>query len=463
MYNPQQWRRDLVSRVACGDWAARRLLCRKGALSVGLAVNVSKSCVFGLHLPGTLPPCLAGYSVRYWSTYLGQTIKLIEGDEHMVSSLFRRATSAFFANRPLLTHRLAPRSRRLALFTSLVTASIRWSLCAVSVKQSNLTPLRVFFVTLLTWMLGGRAHPSWFAVECLQALRHAVKLWGRTFSETWDQLLARMVWCWVGHVLRMPSTSLVRSVLLGLRSTASLNTGLRRRRTEPNNSGHRNAIRYLRHRGIPVETALDRTSWQRCEDDWLRHNGIENLATPAAPAHVFAVPADQHFWEKRCLQGTFYGQQVFVADVGSLDSLTILELDRSEGWGKHTCSTWILLQPICSWNLCTRDGSHWQLFTYAYCCLKHPLASERMLLEAPFSCEFFQQNLIILLLNVIEMSRLQGTWVGEMKQINNNNTMFILLSTLVARLFSFTLSSIELAEKVMEGKRYIFFLIIVSE
>ena len=41
MYNPQQWRRDLVSRAACGDWAARRLLCRKGALSVGLRCILS--------------------------------------------------------------------------------------------------------------------------------------------------------------------------------------------------------------------------------------------------------------------------------------------------------------------------------------------------------------------------------------------------------------------------------------
>ena len=221
---------------------------------MGLAVNLK---VLPL-IPCALPPCLAGYSVRSWATYLGQTIKLIEGDAHMVSSLCRRATSAFFANRPLLTHRLAPRSRRLDLFTSLVTDSIRWSLCVVSVKQSNLTSLRVHFVTLLTWMLGGRAHPSWFAVECLQALRHAVELWGRTFTETWDRLLARMVWRWVGHVLRVPPTSLVPSVLLGLQSTASLHSGLRRRRTGPNNSGHRNVIRYLQHRGISLETALDR-------------------------------------------------------------------------------------------------------------------------------------------------------------------------------------------------------------
>ena len=82
-------------------------------------------------------------------------------------------------------------------------------------------------------LLGGRAHPSWFAVECLQARRRAVKLRGRTFSETLDRLLARMVWCLVGHVLRMPPASLVRSVLLD-----NLHSGLRRKRTRPNNSGH---------------------------------------------------------------------------------------------------------------------------------------------------------------------------------------------------------------------------------
>jgi len=37
---------------------------------------------------------------------------------------------------------------------------------------------------------------------------------------------------------------------------------------------------------------------------------------------------------------------------------------------------------------------------------------ERIPREAPFSCEFFQQNYI-----VIGMSRLQGTWMGEMKQL----------------------------------------------
>ena len=181
---------------------------------MGLSINVTKSCLFGLRLPPVLPSCLHGYAVTSSATYLGQTIELVEGDEHMVASLCRRATSAFFTNRSLLTHRAVPRAQRLYMFTSWVTSTIRWSLCVVSVRQSTLTSLRVQFVTLLGWMLGARAHSSWFAVECLQVLRHAVKLWGRTYSEPWDVLLARMVWRWVGHVLRMPEAALVRSVLL---------------------------------------------------------------------------------------------------------------------------------------------------------------------------------------------------------------------------------------------------------
>lgn len=119
-------------------------------------------------------------------------------------------------------------------------------------------------------MLGGRAHNSWFSVECLQVLRHAVKLWGRTFSETWDVLLARMVWSWVGHVLRMPSSSLVRSLLLDLKSTASIAFGLRRCRPGPNTSGHRNVLRFMHHQGIPLEAARDRNHWQ----GWKVHGSV---------------------------------------------------------------------------------------------------------------------------------------------------------------------------------------------
>ena len=112
------------------------------------------------------------------------------------------------------------------------------------VKQGVLQRLRAHCVTLLTWLLGGRAHFAWFDVECLQVLWHSVKLWGRIiriYSELWDTLLAVSVWQWIGHVLRMPSTSLTRCVLLDLRPSF----GQRRNRAGPHNSGHRSVIRYL--------------------------------------------------------------------------------------------------------------------------------------------------------------------------------------------------------------------------
>ena len=164
-------------------------------------------------------------------------------------------------------------------------------------------------VTLLTWLLGGRAHPSWFTVECLQALRHGVKLWGRAYSELWDTLLVRMVWQWIGHVLRMPPSSLTRSVLLDLRPSS----GQRRSRTGPDNSGHRSVIRYLQHQGLELHVAEDRSQWKELETSWLRHNGVPPV--PDSQANIFPLSGDKYMWTRRCLQGSFHGQQVLVCDV----------------------------------------------------------------------------------------------------------------------------------------------------
>ena len=117
---------------------------------------------------------------------------------------------------------------------------------------------------------------------------------GTDLLGNWDVLLARMVWSWVGHVLRMPSSSLVRSILLDLKSTASIAFGLRRCRPGPNTSGHRNVLRFMHHQGIPLEAARDRNHWQGLESAWLIHHG---LTLPDSPAQVFAVNADQHFWD----------------------------------------------------------------------------------------------------------------------------------------------------------------------
>ena len=214
---------------------------------LGLTINVSKSCVLGRSL--SLLPLVNT------SKYLGLPFGISDDqDERVVDQLCGRATAAFFANRPLLVNCRASRLQRLRLFQALVTASFRWSLCVLSVKQGVLQRLRVHCVTLLTWLLGGRAHFAWFDVECLQVLRHCVKLWGCIYSELWDTLLAVSVWEWIGHVLRMPSTSLTRCVLLDLHPSF----GQRRNRTGPDNSGHRSVIRYLMHQGLDIALAADR-------------------------------------------------------------------------------------------------------------------------------------------------------------------------------------------------------------
>ena len=299
--------------------------------TLGLSINVSKSCVLGVPLSSApLPGFLAPFPVVLKSVYLGLPFQLVEDDAHMVDKLCAKATAAFFSNRLLLTNRSASRCHRLRLFNSLVTATLRWSLCALSVKQSTLHRLRVHCVTLLTWLLGGRAHPSWFSVECLQALRHGVKLWGRTYSELWDSLLARMVWQWVGHVLRMAPSTLPRSVLLDLQPASQQ----RRCRTGPNNSGHRTVLRYLQHHNIPTQAATDRHHWSDLEDRWIRHHGI-NLPTCPKP-NVWFVRPDQHIWARRCLQGSYSGQQLFVCDVTDAVHQCCFELDRICGWRKFS-------------------------------------------------------------------------------------------------------------------------------
>ena len=215
--------------------------------SLGLSMNVSKSCVLGLPPSiAPLPGCLAPFPLVAQSKYLGLPLQLVEDDEPMVDQPCARATAAFFSNRVPLTCRCATRGQKLRLFQSLVTASLRWSLCVLSVKQSTLRRLRVHCVTLLAWLLGGRAHPSWFEVECLQVLRHGVKLWGRSYTELWDSLLVRMVWQWVGHILRQPESSLTQSALVGLQPAQHQ----RRLRIGPDNSGHRPVLRYLQHKHI---------------------------------------------------------------------------------------------------------------------------------------------------------------------------------------------------------------------
>ena len=112
------------------------------------------------------------------------------------------------------------------------------------------------------------------------------------------------------------------------------------------------------------------------------------------------------------MQGTFYGQKVFVADAESLDSLTILELEWSAGWQTHTCSTWDLTATYLLMELVHAGWATFHIRLLLFESSTGFTHVERILREAPFSCEFFQQNYL-----VIEMSSLQCTRMGEMKQL----------------------------------------------
>jgi hypothetical protein len=48
---------------------------------LGLAINVSKSCVLGSGLPLVLPGCLEPFPVCHQSVYLGLPLQLVEDDE----------------------------------------------------------------------------------------------------------------------------------------------------------------------------------------------------------------------------------------------------------------------------------------------------------------------------------------------------------------------------------------------
>ena len=132
------------------------------------ALNSSLAC-WGRSL-SLLPGCLAAYPLVTTSTVTSTCplgFPLTEMNKSLISCVaVPRLPSS--PTVPFLSTGRASRLQRLRLFHALVTASFRWSLCVLSLKQGVLQRLRVHCVTLLTWLLGGRAHFAWFDVECLQ-------------------------------------------------------------------------------------------------------------------------------------------------------------------------------------------------------------------------------------------------------------------------------------------------------
>ena len=142
-----------------------------------------------------------------------------------------------------------------------------------------------------------------------------------------------MVWRWVGHSLSLPATDLIRQTLTGLCPSDMTDSGVRRCRTGPNNSGHRNAFRYLRHRRLSDSATHNRQQWSDWESGWLTAHGL--YVGGSASSTVFAISNTKFLWEPRCLQGTFHGEQLVVCDVSDSSRLRFLELDRCCGWHCH--------------------------------------------------------------------------------------------------------------------------------
>ena len=148
------------------------------------------------------------------------------------------------------------------------------------------------------------------------------------------------------------------------------------------------------------------------------------------------------------MQGTFYGQKVFVADVESLDRLTILELDWSAGWQTHTCSTWDLTATNLLMELVHAGWATFHIRLLLFESSTGFTHVERILREAAFSCEFFQRNYI-----VIEMSRLQCTRMGEIIPLAADTPVYP-GGAVVFHSQSLALSLAGLFEKAMERERY---------
>lgn len=176
---------------------------RVALTEIGLDINISKSKILSNSLPSRLPSCLDGIQVVRQTVFLGLPLAIQEHDEDAAQSLLRRAVQAFFSNRRILIARHAPLDRRLYMFNSLITSTIRWALGTVLPTANNLRAMRVQCTTLLVWILRLRQHTSWQDTKQFSMICHIAKLWGRCcWGGLWDVLLLRCHWMLAGHMLR---------------------------------------------------------------------------------------------------------------------------------------------------------------------------------------------------------------------------------------------------------------------
>ena len=193
--------------------------------------------------------------------------------------------------------------------------------------------LQVQQTTLLVWLLGGGAHVSWFDVVQYQWGRHAAKQWVLSAQGAlWDDMVLRLVWRFVGHVLRKPAGSLAKAALIrSLAMPPAQRMAVRRYRTGPDNHSHARLLRYVRALGLdPEECAQNRGKWKQMEQQWVDSWGVRSRPTGH---HVLRVDESFMLTPDRALQGAFRGSQTMFAswDAGHL-LLSMTHLHRTHGW-----------------------------------------------------------------------------------------------------------------------------------
>ena len=294
---------------------------------------------------------------------------------------------------------------RLKMFRALVTSSILWSLAVLSPTASHLRALHVQHVTLTGWMLRCAPHFSWRDPACIPCARHGVKLWIRCYSKLWNQVLLEQQWKWVGHVLRMPPTSVVRQTLLQLHPT-SRDGGQRRARTGPNNAGHRVLLRWLLSQQVDFS---DRLAWEELEGKWVdrlcarhQHNDV----------NLWMIPSTEHLPQDYCaIQGSFQGQQVFVVGFTSNGQWFMAELDRAHGWRHLTMTStcdfphFVLALEHCVRTWCRRSTFHCRFLIFSLSSVDLSFLSTAL----PYFSDFIHTMSL-----VCEISKVPDLWLARL-------------------------------------------------
>ena len=312
--------------------------------SSGLELKVQKTCTLGLVAPSR-SPTLPDFAHVTEAKFVGVALCFEEGSVRQLRHIVSRAMSAFTTNRPLLVHAGVPRSQRLYVFQSLVTAAIRWVLCVLPPSATTARQLRVLHVTLMSWTLRAAVHASNPTPEGMAHSRHAVKLWIQVYSVLWDVLHVRMVWDWAGHVFRRGEGDLTYQAILHLKSHFRF-SGARGVRTGPQNIGHKQLVAFLHRQGIHPSTAADRQLWAEYADLWVRYCGL------------CSQPCGEVMWQHNTdsylgigwvsVQGTFTGQEIWCLTVDGA-AWCLSTLRRRDGWVHLSlpgCDLWRVLRVV---------------------------------------------------------------------------------------------------------------------